>query len=225
MKIDKRSPRHWLLLLQQGAYTLLAIAARYVSRRPAKPVVVLYGHQLSGNLRALYAEWQRGFRDTFDCYFLSLDPVYSRQLRAEGVPVLQCNRLPDMLFLGRCDAVVTDHGLHAMSLFIPLTNILYRRVAWYSVQGALFRMTSGYNSARRNMGIIAPVEGCLPEQIRLCLDKVRSLGYARADKLFLQEPADPVLRQQLSIPAGERIVLYAPTWQQDDRGRALLRGT
>ena len=66
-----------LLLALQRFYSLLVIALRPFSRKPPKPVVLLYGHQLSGNLKALYEEWDRAFGDRLTLYYLSLDPGYA----------------------------------------------------------------------------------------------------------------------------------------------------
>lgn len=223
MKIDKRNPRHWWLLLQQGLYTLIAIGARYLSRRPGKPVVVLYGHQLSGNLKALYHEWQRNHRNDFECYFLSLDPLYSQQLRREGVPVLQCSRLQDMLVAGRSDVMITDHGLHAMRFFMALTSITFIDV-WHGIpyKGFIpddFRVQQRYNEVWVSSPLLKEI---YQHKFGFSPDIVHNLGYARTDKLFLRQPPDETLAEQASIPQGHRVVLYAPTWQQDDRGRELF---
>ena len=223
MKIDKRDPRHWLLLLRQGLYTLLAICARHLSRRPRKPVVILYGHQLSGNLRALYEEWRRTRTADFDCYFLSLDPVYGPELRAAGIQVLLCGSLRDMLLVGRASAIITDHGLHAMSPLIRFTNILFIDV-WHGIpfKGFVpddFRVQHRYDEVWVSSSLLRDIyvdKFGFPPHI------VHPLGYARADKLFRGEEPDPALREQAGILAGNRVVLYAPTWQQDDRGRELF---
>lgn len=185
--------------------------------------MVLYGHQLSGNLKALYQEWQRSYRDAFDCFFLSLDPQYSQQLRAQGVPILQCSRLLDMLLVGRCDTVITDHGLHAMSLFIPFTTIRFIDV-WHGIpyKGFTpddFRVQHRYDEVWVSSPLLKDI---YQRQFGFKPEIVLSLGYARTDKLFLQQLPDPVFREYASIPAGHRIVLYAPTWQQDDSDRDLF---
>jgi len=223
MKIDKRNPRHWLLLLQQGCYTIAAIIARYLWPTPRKPVVVLYGHQLSGNLRALYDAWRRRHADKFDCYFLSLDPDYSGRLRQQGVPVLQCNSLPDMLLAGRCAAMLTDHGLHAMRPLLTLTNIRFIDV-WHGIpfKGFTpgdFRVHHRYDEVWVSSPLLKDI---YQRKFGFSPGIVHNLGYARADKLFARLPPDPAFREQASIPAGHRIVLYAPTWQQDDKGRELF---
>ena len=223
MKIDKRNPHHWILLLQQGIYTLLASICRLFLRAPTKPVVILYGHQLSGNLQALYHEWHRNYQDQFDCYFLSMDKPYSMRLREEGVNVLQCAKLRDMILVGRCSAIVTDHGLHAMQPFISLTDILFIDV-WHGIpfKGFIpenFRVQQRYDEVWVSSPLLKDV---YQKKFGFKADIVKDLGYARADKLFLQQAPDPLLIEKAAIPAGYKVVLYAPTWQQDDSGRELF---
>ncbi len=223
MKIDKRDPYHWLLLLQQGIYTLTSIVARLLLRKTSKAVVILYGHQLSGNLKALYLEWQSNFQDQFDCYFLSLDPQYSQQLREQGVRVLQCNKLSDMMLVGRCSAIITDHGLHAMQPFISLTSIIFIDV-WHGIpfKGFIpedFRVQQHYDEVWVSSPLLKEI---YHNKFGFRQEIVKDLGYARADKLFLRQAPDPLLRDRISIPAEYKVVLYAPTWQQDDSGRNLF---
>lgn len=223
MKIEKHNPHHWWLLLQQGVYTVTAIFARYLSPRPKKPVVVLYGHQLSGNLKALYEEWRASRREDFDCYFLSLDPQYSQTLRAQGAPVLQCSRLRDMLLVGRCDAMITDHGLHAMSPFISFSSIIFVDV-WHGIPfkgftGDDFRVQHRYDEVWVSSPLLKRI---YQEKFGFSPDIVHDLGYARADKLFLNQAPGDLFREKIPIRAGDKVVLYAPTWQHDNTGRELF---
>jgi len=223
MKIDKRNPGHWLLLMQQGIYTLVSSVARFFLPTPKKPVVILYGHQLSGNLQALYCEWRSHYQDQFDCHFLSLDPGYSQQLREQGVRVLQCSKLQDMILVGRCKAIITDHGLHALHPFLSLTNILFIDV-WHGIpfKGFIpedFRVQQRYDEIWVSSPLLKEIY-----QTKFGFEPniVKDLGYARADKLFLRQSPDPSLRKKAAIPVGKTVVLYAPTWQQDDNGRELF---
>jgi CDP-glycerol glycerophosphotransferase (TagB/SpsB family) len=223
MKIDKGNPRHWLVLFRQGLYTLLAICARYLSAKPRKPIVALYGHQLSGNLKALYEEWRRAYTGEFDCYFLSLDPQYGQELRNQGINVLRCGSLTDMLRVGRSSAIITDHGLHAMSPLISLTNIVFIDV-WHGIpfKGFTpqdFRVQHRYDEVWVSSPLLKEI---YQSKFGFRAEIVHNLGYARADKLFLRQPPDPLLREKAAIPLGNRVVLYAPTWQQDDSGRDLF---
>ena len=223
MKIDKRNVGHWLLLLRQGLFTLLAIAYRYLTGVSQKPTVVLYGHQLSGNLKALYDEWERRRKSDFDCFFLSLDPAYGPQLASTGVNVLQCSKLTDMLRVGQCSAMITDHGLHAMTPLIRLTTIRFIDV-WHGIpyKGFTpddFRVQRTYDETWVSSPLLKKI---YVEKFGFSPEKVQVLGYARSDKLFRRDPPETDLRAQLEIPDEHKIVLYAPTWQQDDTGRELF---
>ncbi|CAA0092924.1 Teichoic acid ribitol-phosphate polymerase TarK [Halioglobus japonicus] len=223
MKIDRRNPHHWLLLAQQWLYTLIATGARRLARRPHKPLVVLYGHQLSGNLKALYQEWHDKHRDQIDCYFLCLDPTYSQHLRQQGINVLQCNRLKDMILAGRCDAMITDHGLHLMGAFMRFTSILFIDV-WHGIpfKGFIpddFRLQHRYDEVWVSSPLLKDI---YQQKFGFPPEIVNSIGYARTDKLFRRELPSGDFAKQASIPKGNRIVLYAPTWQQDDSGRELF---
>ncbi len=186
-------------------------------------MIILYGHQLSGNLKALYHEWERNHRDKFDCYVLSLDPSYAQQLRKMDIPVLQCNRLRDMIRVGSSSAIITDHGLHAMRAFIRFTSILFIDV-WHGIpfKGFTpddFRLQHRYDEVWVSSPLLKEI---YERKFGFKPDIVKALGYARTDKLFLRQAPDPQLRENLHIPAGHKVVLYAPTWQQDDAGRELF---
>lgn len=223
MKIDKSNPRHWLIIFRQGLFTLLGVCARYLSTKPRKPVVVLYGHQLSGNLKALYKEWQRSYTGEFDCYFLSLDPQYGLALRREGFEVLRCSSLTNMLLVGRSSAIITDHGLHAMSPLISLTNIVFIDV-WHGIpfKGFVpddFRVQHRYDEVWVSSMLLKQI---YIDEYGFCPSKVHDIGYARADKLFRGDRPSGVFRKQFGVPANHKIALYAPTWQQDDNGHELF---
>jgi len=212
-----------LLLLQQLIHCCIAIAIRPFRKKPHKPLVILYGHQFSGNLQALYAEWSKSYKDKFDLYFLSLDPQYARQLGTTGIQVLRCNNLMDMLRLSQASAMITDHGLHMMTPLAFLTDIIFIDV-WHGIpfKGFTpddFRLQRRYDEVWVSSPLLKEIYqskfGFRPEI-------VHNLGYARTDKLFLGQLPDLQFREQASIPAGHRVVLYAPTWQQDDKGRELF---
>ena len=223
MKIDKQNPRHWLLLVRQGIYSLLAMAWRRVAPAGERPRVILYGHQLSGNLKALYEEWERHFQAEYDCYFLSLDPEYSAVLEAEGVRVLRCGRLGDMLQVGTAFAIITDHGLHAMSFMVGRTDIRFIDV-WHGIPYKGFTPDS-FKVQRRydETWVSSPLlKELYTEQFGFNAKMVRDLGYARVDKLFRGDAANPSFREQIALPDDVRIALYAPTWKQEDSGRDLF---
>jgi CDP-glycerol glycerophosphotransferase len=53
-------------------------------------------------------------------------------------------------------------------------------------------------------------------------DKTLTLGYARTDKLFNNRIPENNFRELVSIPQEYKIILYAPTWKQDEKERKLF---
>ncbi|MBN7795481.1 CDP-glycerol glycerophosphotransferase family protein [Parahaliea mediterranea] len=223
MKINPRNPIHWLLLALQGVYTLIGVSTRKLPRRNHKPLVILYGHQLSGNLLALYEEWKKSHQESMDMFFLALDPSYARGLEKNEVNVLRCYRLIDMIRSTRCQAMITDHGLHAMQPLLRLTNIRFIDV-WHGIpfkgfDPKDFKLQHQYDEVWVSSPLLKKI---YIEKFGFPPKKVIPLGYARADKLFRRDPPKDDIHTLLGIQKGRRIVLYAPTWQQDEKGRTLF---
>ncbi len=225
MKIDRRNPGHWLLLSLQFLFSLIVIAIRPFRRQasPDRHLVVLYGHQLSGNLKALYEEWARSGDQSINLYYLSLDPQYGRTLKKQGINVLQCNRLCDMLQLTGASALVSDHGLHMMAPLLYLTNIVFIDV-WHGIpfKGFVpddFALQHRYDE----IWVSSPdLKKLYIERFGFDPEKLTSPGYARIDRLLGDHTSAGDFRQRAAIPDDNKIVLYAPTWQQDDSGRELF---
>jgi len=214
LKIDKRNLKHWLLLAQQAIFTTAAIALRPFNRKPETPLVLLYGHQLSGNLKALYEEWQRRYTGELSMHFLSLDPAYGSQLEQQGTNVLRCNRFSDMLALTKASVIITDHGLHAMQPLLQFTDITFIDV-WHGIpfKGFVpddFRTQHRYNEIWVSSPLLKEI---YQDRFAFNPDIVFDMGYARADKLFRIAPPDPAFRTKAGIPHSNNIVLYAPPWK------------
>ena len=223
MKINKRDPVHWLLLARQLIFTCAAILGHWLGRGRNRPRVVLYGHQLSGNLRAIYHASENGQAAGFDSYFLSLEPSYADRLEREKVRVLRCGSLKDMLLVGRSQVIITDHGLHLMALLVWLTRIRFVDV-WHGIPYKGFSADEFWVQHRYEDVWVSSQKlvTMYIERFGFSAEQVKALGYARADRLFhaAKSPAPSTIREQ--IDAGRRIVLYAPTWRQDIHGREMF---
>lgn len=222
MKIDKSSPSHWLLLGLQGLYCLIAIALRPFTRKPDIPLVILYGHQFSGNLKALYDQWLATHRNRMSLQVLSLDPEHARSLEQDGIQVLRCNRLTDMLYLARCSAMITDHGLHLMTPLLRFTDIRFIDV-WHGIpfKGFVpedFALQHRYGEVWVSSERLAQL---YREQFGFQDSQLKCLGYARTDRLFRAAAGPQSCEADIALPLG-KYALYAPTWQQDEKGRELF---
>tara|TARA_R110000823_G_scaffold198080_7_gene329236 strand:- start:42205 stop:43380 length:1176 start_codon:yes stop_codon:yes gene_type:complete len=223
LKINKSRPSHWALLLRQALFTLTAIALRPWQRAPTKPLVVLYGHQFSGNLRALYRKWQNSEKESFSLCFLALDPALVQALERDGVATLSFGRLGDLPKLASAAVMITDHGLHAMAPLSRFTNMRFVDV-WHGIPfkgfvPADFQLQHRY----KDVWVSSPrLKTLYEERFGFKAGQVHALGYARVDRLFQRPPPASEFRVQLQLPPATKLVLYAPTWQQDDAGRELF---
>jgi CDP-glycerol glycerophosphotransferase len=221
MKIDHRDPWHWLLLALFSANVLLGLLLRPFVRRDDRKVL-LYGHKLNGNLLALYLESDAD--DTgLELEFLTMDPLYWREIRQQGIRTTLAISPRTAWLLARIDAVVTDHGLHAMTPLPKLTNIRFYD-AWHGIpfkgfDSADFRAQHQY----RETWVTSPhLKRLYVDRFGFRKDQVVVTGYARTDRLLNTTESPEQARQQLGLPADRKLILFAPTWAQDSRGRSVF---
>jgi CDP-glycerol glycerophosphotransferase len=119
--------------------------------------------------------------------------------------------------------MITDHGLHTMESLLSFTDIKFVDV-WHGIPFKGFT-PSDFKLQHRydEVWVSSPLlKDLYVERFGFFPEKVLSLGYARTDKLF-QRPTPPsTFRAWAKIPKDKTLVLYAPTWRQDDAGRELF---
>ena len=219
MKIDRRNPKHWRYLLQSGLYTLLAIPLRYLfKRKTSRPLVILYGHKLNGNLLALY-RYVNEHQQPWETRFLTLDPDYARE-RSDLNPLLAL-RLRDMIRVAMADCIVTDHGLHAMFPLLYLTNIRFADV-WHGVPfkgfvPASFRVQHRYDQ----IWVSSPAMRDLwCQKFGFDPDRVFVTGYGRTDTLLQYDAEREQIRDRYGLHHDRKVILFAPTWAHEDAQRS-----
>ena len=223
MKIDKLNPLHWYYLALQGLYTLAAITLRPFLKRGPRPVVVLYGHHFSGHLAALYRYWH--FHDVQDLtfYFLTLRPSPVVAEPDIDVNILLCKSFKDMMTVAGAAAMITDHGLHLMRPLLNFTDIAFidvgHGIPFKGYDEENFRLRRRYyseiwTSSREISDLYAKKCGCG--------HLVHSTGSPRTDKLVGSTTGTGQFRQRFAIGPNDKVVLYAPTWQQDAKQRSLI---
>ena len=226
MKVDKTNFRHWLLLARFGLNIAIAILLRpFVSDRKADcKLIVLYGHKLSGNLLAIYRHL-RIHSDGIHPVFLTMDTVYHDRLDAAGE--LSCLAVSPacIRLLAHAEAVISDHGLHALQPMLSLSNLKFFDV-WHGIpfkgfDSADFRVQHHYDETWVSSPLMADLY-----INRFGFDKrqVVITGYARTDPLIRLEEAPEVIQRRLGLEStqGQKLVLFAPTWKQDAHNRSLF---
>ena len=220
MKIDPRNARHWLWLAASGGWALIALLLRPFRRPRRRIAVLLYGHKLGGNLMALY----RGLRadDRFEVAFLSLDPAYAAELAAAGERVVCAASWRCVRWLARADALVTDHGLHALEPLLHLSDLpcfdTWHGIPFKGFDRRDFRVQRHYREiwvaslSQRQLWI---------ERYGFDPAIVEATGYPRTDRLVRRDASVESTRCALGLDPAHcgKLVLFAPTWQHDDAGR------
>lgn len=210
-----------MLLITQLLFSVLVVISRPFAKKRSKYLIVLYGHKLSGNLKALYQEVLTKNRPDFDIYFLTLDPDYGKQLRQSGISALACNKLTDMLKLRDASVIVTDHGLHGLIILLKLTSIKFVDV-WHGIPFKGFDKHD-FKVQHQYDAVLVSSEKLKQIYVRkFGFEKSRVFitGYGRTDLIFRASKNISSTKTLFNIPDdGRKILLYAPTWRQDDKKR------
>jgi len=222
MKIDKRNPAHWLYLVRFGLNVLAALALRPFARRAAaaRPLVLLYGHTLSGNLRALYDALRRDPAAPCDVAYLGMDPAQHRALVGAGEAAVLAQSAAAVRALARARVIVSDHGLHVMR-WLPRLRLIRFADVWHGVpfkgwDAEDFRDLHAYDEIWVSSSLMRRfyVErfGFAPRQVHVT-------GYGRTDRLVRPSEDPAALRRAFGVPpAARKLVLFAPTWHHDGGG-------
>ncbi len=220
MKIDKRNPLHWLLL---GAFTgivAVAILLRPFARKNPRQRVIFYGHKLAGNLLPTYRALEEHGSD-FESCFLTMDLAYCWRLRSKGERAIFAISWPAVAWLASADAVISDHGLHAIRPMQALTDLKFFD-AWHGIPFKGFDRDD-FSVQRRfdEIWVASPfLAEIYAQRFGFSPLRVFATGYARTDILVDGKTDASEVRRELGIPPGAKVVLFAPTWRQDDPGRS-----
>ena len=211
MKIDKLNPVHWILLTTFSINIILCLLLSFF-QKPRRKRVLLYGHKLNGNLKALYDYYQEN--PDHEVFFLALDPFYSRDLRKSGISALSAINPLDIYTVCQSRIIVTDHGPLSLTLLIWLNKYVFIDV-WHGIpfkgfDTQDFRVHHTYDYTLVTSDLLK----------RYYIDKfgfqekqVVVTGYGRTDQLVSKKLDPEALRRKYGLAETDRkIVMYAPTW-------------
>ena len=227
MKIDKRNPMHWLLLAGFWLQAALGSVLRPLLRS-RNGTIVLYGHKLNGNLLALHRYLLAHPDSILRPIFLSMDRDYLRELRAQGVNCRWTGGPDCAALLARAEALVSDHGLHSLG---PLRGV-YRMLGlrffdvWHGFGFKGFD-ADDYRALHRYDEVWVASETQREQYIRMAgFDPavVLPTGYGRTDALVNHSLDIDAVKRGLGLDPDTcgKLVLFAPTWQQDDPTRSMF---
>lgn len=224
MKIDRRNPWHWLSLVAFFAQGLVGLLGRLVRRGRSERLVVLYGHKLNGNLRAVY-DGLLAYGKPMTPIFLSMDRAYCDQLTSNGVAARWACGWYGAKVLARASAVVSDHGLHALEPLLPAYRRLRMRFydVWHGIpfkgfDAIDFKLQHKYDEVWVASELMRDL---YVHKFGFKPNRVVVTGYARTDRLVRRGQDPARLRASLDLPAEGVVLLFAPTWTQDSKGRSI----
>jgi CDP-glycerol glycerophosphotransferase len=218
MKIDKRNYRHWFILICSGIFALIGAVLRPLGRQ-GKPLVVLYGHKLNGNLKAFadYLEHSSANAGAYTIAYATLDPQYYHEVKAENpnVEVLSMRSLGDMIKIGRASVIITSHGLHTLTIFKALTKIkfvnVWHGIGWKGHDPKEFSFLKGY----AENWVSSPTFKNVYKNFFKIQSPAYVTGYARSDESVKGRFSVTEIKRKYGIdPKYKKIVLVAPTWEQ-----------
>lgn len=224
MKINRRNPLHWLWLLAFAANVAIAVLLRPLfHRRRRRGRVLFYGHRLAGNLLPIQRAIAAQRSDDLKASFLTMDPAYFRELRRRGEDCLLAISPRCIPSLVRADALVSDHGLHALLPLLLASDLKFFDV-WHGIPFKGFD-ADDFRVQRRYDEVWVPspfLRELYVERFGFLPSKVWSTGYARTDAMVRPAEAPASIRARLGLPPAGKIVVYAPTWKQDAPSRSLF---
>lgn len=220
MKVDKRNLWHWLWLGVLTLNTLLAVVLRRFLKNSNQ--VVLYGHKLNGNLGAIYRESLK--YNELSLTYLTMDYPYYRQLKSQGISVVWAGSPQALMLLVKAKALISDHGLHSLVLLLDYSSLRFIDV-WHGIPFKGFDKDDFKVQHRYHEIWVASefMADLYENKFGFEREKLKAIGYARTDVLVNPEKISrAVLMREYDIPVTDRkVILYAPTWKQDDAGRGL----
>lgn len=163
--------------------------------------------------------------DDVQVAFLTLDSDYARTIALNGISVVDAASPRSAVWLATANAMVTDHGLHAMLPLLWFSDLKFFD-AWHGIpfkgfDGDDFRVQHRYDE----MWVSSPLlQRMYVERFGFPADIVHVTGYARTDRLVRRDGDVAGIKRRLGLdPASvDKLVLFAPTWKQDARNRSLF---
>lgn len=218
MKIDKKNIFHWIYLVTSFLAIIFTIPLRIFGK---SPTIILYGHKLNGNLLAFY-DYLTNNNTGYECYFLTMDPVYYRLLKHNNIKALLMGSISHMFIVSKAIVVITDHGMHNLFLYRLLTSIKFIDV-WHGIpfkgfNSQTFKHLHGHDEiwvSSETMKDIYVTKFGFREA------KIKITGYGRVDRLVLADFDRLALLDKYGLP-DQKTILIAPTWKQDDNNRSIL---
>lgn len=216
MKFNKYSINHYFVFISSLILLLITLPTRYLKIYSNKKTVILYGHKLYGNLKAIY---EKKSEINSDVYFLTLDKKYYKVLVKNNVKVLYGLNIFHVSKVIKSKIFICDHGLHFYKLLMYLSNIIFidtNHGVTHNIDGLKYY---NYFSNFDEVWMMSKYQEKLYKEFNYEGNNLVITGYGRLDNLIQfankndEEKISIVndLKQKYEIKS-KKVVLLAPTW-------------
>tara|TARA_B100000900_G_C20602168_1_gene726092 strand:- start:553 stop:1728 length:1176 start_codon:yes stop_codon:yes gene_type:complete len=219
MKFDKYKINHYFIYLKGFIYLQLAFLFNKTSKESGKIDIVLYGHNLNGNLKSLYEELKK---TNFNFYYLTLDHKLYLDLKHKGTNVLFGLKFKHIKKLLNAKAIITDHGLHFYTYLIGKNNILFFDINHGLPFQKWDKKTLELQTKFTEVWLFSNFhKDIYINTFKYDTDNIEVTGYGRLDYLInfnmLENKSKKIetLKTKYNLPIYEKTILYAPTWTHD----------
>ncbi len=221
MKINKKSPKHWLALVKFGATVLTALFLRVFLKNSSRPLVLLYGHKLNGNLKALYDYTQYNNPENIKIQYATMDSSYCEELIKSNINALDLTKLSSAIPVAKCMCIISDHGLHCLILALILSDIKFIDV-WHGIpfKGFTSKDFTTLHKYDRIFVSSELIKNLYINKFGFNEHHVVTTGYGKTDLLLNDH--DTTSNTELEFIKNKRLVLFAPTWKQDSNDRNII---
>lgn len=220
MKLNSRNPEHVLLAGRAMGASMCAIVGRALI--PRRHVIVFLGHRLAGNLLSFY----EALRDHPDCepVFVDLDKGYVDELRGQGYRCAWLGGTEAIRVLRSAAAVVSSHGPQVLEPFMRLTRVpsidVWHGIPYKGWHPSEFRSLRRYDRFLVSSPDLARMHA---EMYGFREGQVVATGYGRVDRLVVHTRGDvQEAKAAIGLDPEVPLVLFAPTWAQDDPNRSFI---
>lgn len=189
---------------------------RLLFPRQTKPIVILSGHLLDGNLKAFFDYARTNRNLPYEIYYVGIDEMVCNKLNSEYDSGILCaSRFENINKVLDAKCIVTSHGP-----LIPLLKIMRREIKYIDV----WHGTPFLKYKREQLGdmknytaLFLPSESLkIKYQDHFNFDDVdlKITGLARHDILYHADELCGKIKMELHLSDFNHVILYAPTWRK-----------
>lgn len=221
MKFNKKNPIHYFIYFYGFAlFNVIYFFVTTISNKKENDII-LYGHNLFGNLKSLYFELEK---NQFSFFYLTLDKHKYNKLKSDNINVLYGLKIKDLITVVKARVMVADHGLHYFSRMINDNDKLFFDVnhgvpfqKWNKkIMKQWYKFTEVWLLSEFHKNIYVNQFGYEKNNLFIT-------GYGRLDFIENYKKSSNKLetlmtiKKKYNIPIDKKIVLYAPTWIHNNK--------